>query len=244
MLAEPAVQRELLHLAELDSNMARVKHAAKSLPQHEAIASLMGERQQVADALTAAMTNVDDLEVAGRRAEADLVPVRARLERDQERLNSGAVTDGKALQSLMDEIEHLKKRISSLEDAQLEVMGHTEEAIAARDQLAERKIAVERELREQVTARDTAVAGLKEEAIQLAQARSAVAPKLPGALLELYEKIRSASGIGAAALSRGQCGGCRLQLNVEELSDLQAAPANEVLRCPECDRIIVRDTEC
>lgn len=243
MLAEPAVQRELLRLAELDAEMARVTHQAKSLPQHQRITTLMSERQEIADALTAATTSADDLEIAAKRAESDLVPVRARLERNQERVDGGSITDPKALQGLVDEIAHLKGRISTLEDAQLEAMSQAEEAVANRDQLAQRKTSVEQQLRDEVAARDTAVAGLKEEALSISKSRKAMAEKLQGPLLNLYEKIRSSSGVGAGALVNGRCGGCRLQLNVEELNDLQKAPANQLLRCPECDRILIRTKE-
>ena len=77
MLAERSAQVQLLRLTDLDAEMARVKHAAQSLPQHQAIQSLMEQRQQAGDNVTALTTNADDLEVATRRAEADLVPFTA-----------------------------------------------------------------------------------------------------------------------------------------------------------------------
>ena len=58
-----------------------------------------------------------------------------------------------------------------------------------------------------------------------------------------YDKIRATSGIGAAALTRRRCGGCQLELNQIELNRIAAAPADEVLRCEECRRILVRTPE-
>lgn len=243
MLAEPAAQLTLLKLADLDGELARVTHAARSLPQHQRIQALMEARQQVADELTAATTNADDLGVAAKRAEQDLVPVRARLTRDQARVDDGSITDPKALRAMLEEIEHLGRRISELEDTQLEVMGEAEEAAITRDKLAERKESIELELREEVRARDEAVASLKEEAQSLAQARGPVVGMLPEPLLKLYERLRSTTGSGAAKLAHGRCGGCRLELTVSDLDDIRKAPANELLRCPECDRILVRVQE-
>ena len=97
MLADPADQRTLLTLADLDSEVARVQHTARSLPQHKTIADLMAARQQVTDELIYAVTEVDDLQVAVAKAEADLAPVRARLERDERRIADGSVSDGKVL---------------------------------------------------------------------------------------------------------------------------------------------------
>ena len=54
MLADPADQLRLLTLAELDSELGRLQHAARSLPQHVTIAELMKSRQAVTDDLVAA----------------------------------------------------------------------------------------------------------------------------------------------------------------------------------------------
>ena len=63
-------------------------------------------------------------------------------------------------------------------------------------------------------------------------------------LLALYAKIREASGgIGAAELRQRRCGGCRLELNQLDLSSIRAAAADDVVRCEECRRILVRTPE-
>lgn len=243
MLADPADQRTLLTLADLDSEVARVQHTARSLPQHKTIADLMAARQQVTDELIFAVTEVDDLQVAVAKAEADLAPVRARLERDERRIADGSVSDGKVLRSLQDEVEHLKRRISDLEDDELEFMGKLEEAAAHRDRLAARKAEIESRLREEVAARDQQVARLSQEAKDLSVTRAPVAARIPAPLLALYEKYRASSGLGAAALKAGRCSGCQLQLNVSDLDTYRRAPANQVLRCVECERILVRTAE-
>jgi hypothetical protein len=67
---------------------------------------------------------------------------------------------------------------------------------------------------------------------------------LPEDLLSLYEKLRvSSGGIGAAALHRGRCEGCHLQLNTTELNQLRDAPPDDVARCEECRRILIRTDE-
>lgn len=243
MLADPVDQRTLLTLADLDSEVARVQHAARSLPQHKAIADLMSARQGVTDELVASATEVDDLAVAVRKAEADLVPVRARLERDETRVADGSVSDGKVLRSLTEEVEHLKRRINSLEDDELELMGQLENATAHRDRIAAQKAEIETRLRDEVAARDEAVGKLSQEAKDLAATRAPIAAKLPADLLKLYEKHRASTGLGAAALKAGRCSGCQLQITVADLDAYRRAPAEQVLRCAECDRILVRTAD-
>ena len=71
-----------------------------------------------------------------------------------------------------------------------------------------------------------------------------VAGSLPPDLVDLYEKIRgSSAGVGAAALRRGQCEGCHLQLNTTDLNRIREAAADDVLRCEECRRILVRTAD-
>ncbi|AQP43988.1 zinc ribbon domain-containing protein [Tessaracoccus flavus] len=243
MLADPVDQRTLLTLADLDSEVARVQHAARSLPQHKVIADLMAARQRVTDELVASVTAVDDLGVAVRKAESDLVPVRARLERDQQRVSDGSISDGKVLRSLTEEVEHLKRRINSLEDDELELMGRLEDATAHRDKVAAQKAEIESRLRDEVAARDAAVKKLSQEAKDLAATRAPIAAKMPADLLALYEKLRASSGMGAALLRAGRCGGCQLQLTLSDLDSYRRAPADQVIRCAECDRILVRTAE-
>ena len=59
----------------------------------------------------------------------------------------------------------------------------------------------------------------------------------------LYDRIRAHSGTGAAPLLQRRCGGCRLELNVVDLGRFRSAAEDEVLRCEECGRILVRTPE-
>ncbi|AQP47546.1 hypothetical protein BW730_08635 [Tessaracoccus aquimaris] len=243
MLAEPAVQRTLLTLADLDSEIARVQHAARNLPHHKAITALMEARQGVTDELVASNIEVDDLGIAVAKAETDLAPVKARLVRNQERIDDGSVSDPKTLRSLQDEVAHLTRRIGELEDAELEVMGQLEDATAHRDKIAAQKAEVETRLRDEVAGRDLAVEKLRKESADLVATRAPIAAKMPTDLMGLYERLRAASGLGAAPLKAGRCGGCQLQLTLSDVATYRRAPANEVLRCVECDRILIRTPE-
>ena len=67
---------------------------------------------------------------------------------------------------------------------------------------------------------------------------------MPEDLLKLYEKLRAQKGgVGAAALRRRECEGCRLTLNASDLGIIGKLPTDEVVRCEECDRILVRTGE-
>ena len=99
--------------------------------------------------------------------------------------------------------------------------------------------------REKVTARrDAALAEIGEQAGKASDRRASVAEQEPADLLKLYERMREQHGaVGAAALRAGRCEGCHLSLNTVDLNNIRHADPDEVLRCEECRRILVRTPE-
>jgi predicted nucleic acid-binding Zn-ribbon protein len=71
--------------------------------------------------------------------------------------------------------------------------------------------------------------------------RTLLVPKIDAALVELYEKIKgNGGGVGAALLIGNTCDGCRLAINAVEMERIKSLDSEEVLRCEECRRILVR----
>lgn len=164
--------------------------------------------------------------------------------RDQQRLDSGAVSSPKDLENLQREIVSLAKRQGDLEDVVLEVMERRESAQERVTELTERVSAVQAKTDDAVARRDTAVAGFDGEAATVAKERQLVADSVPADLLKLYEKLRvKEGGVGAARLYQRRCEGCRLELNVTELNDVRSAARDTVLRCENCHRILVRTAD-
>ena len=71
-----------------------------------------------------------------------------------------------------------------------------------------------------------------------------VAGGIPADLLALYEQRRvRGGGVGAALLSHRACGGCTITLTGSAFENVRRAASDDVLLCPECDRILVRTDE-
>lgn len=216
-------------------------HRRSNLPEHAAIARQLAERKALLADYTEAETIVSDLSRAQAKSESDLEPVRARLVRNQERVESGAVTDPKALRGLVEEIEHLGQRISDLEDAELEVMEQLEAATARFESIKARRSSMEDEIREQIAERDRQVAALDGQLQHARANRETVVAKLPSTLVSYYERIRDKrSGLGAAEVQERRCSGCRLEVNAADLRAFAEAEPDEVLLCEECGRILIR----
>jgi predicted nucleic acid-binding Zn-ribbon protein len=242
--ADPFVLLSLLDVQNVDNTLGQLAHQKKNLPQHAQIAGV-SERRAVLDGRRIELdTRASDLGAQQRRLDADVEQVRTRKERNQQRLDSGAVSSPKDLANLQHELVALDRRISTLEDEELEFMEELEQVQGELDQVRAELADVDAELAGLVAARDEAAAELDAAAAASLAERERLVAGLPEPLVALYEKQRvQHGGVGAAALVRRQCEGCRLQLNSGDVAELAKAPVDEVLRCPECNRILVRTAE-
>ncbi|HYN55702.1 MAG TPA: C4-type zinc ribbon domain-containing protein [Motilibacterales bacterium] len=244
MRADAAAQLRLLDLQALDTVLGQLAHRRRSVRQVAELAALETRAGELRDHEVAVRTAVSDLEREMTKAEADVAQVRERIVRDQAMLDAGSVASARQLEDLQREIGNLARRVSDLEDAELDVMEKLEAAqsraamaSAQVAELAEARLAAQR-------ARDAAFADIDAEVARVEGERARVAPEIPGDLVALYDKIRASSGgIGAAPLSRGRCQGCQLMLTPADLGRIRAEPTDEVVRCEECRRILVRTDE-
>jgi len=177
------------------------------------------------------------------KAESDVQLVRDRATRNQARLDAGHGT-AKDLQALQHELESLARRQNDLEDVEIDVMERAENLAGRLSALEASRADLRATLAELQSARDGAFAEIDAEAAEVATRRAAIAPEVGDDLVMLYEKVRSSSGgMGAAELKQRRCEGCRLELHQGDLDHIRAAAPDEVLRCEECRRILVRTAE-
>jgi predicted nucleic acid-binding Zn-ribbon protein len=198
----------------------------------------------VANAVRDLRVEVDDLTDEQKRADADVEQVKTRRQRDQGMIDAGQVKDPKALERMLGELESLHRRITSLEDTELEVMEKLETAQASLDQRVAELATVEEEESTVRAAFEHKAEDLRRDLAAVRAERAGAVAGMPADLLALYEKLREQKGgVGAAALRRRACEGCRLTLNASDLGIIAKKPSDEVVRCEECNRILVRTGE-
>jgi uncharacterized protein len=244
-LKAPATdQLRLLEVQALDARVDQLAHRRATLPEHARLTELEKTLTELGDQLVAAQTEESDIGRELRKAEGDVDQVRTRAQRDQQRLDAGQVSSPKELEGLQHEIATLGRRQSDLEDVVLEIMERLESVQSQAADLAQRRDEAQAE-NVQVTAdRDRTIGEIDAEIATLRAQRDTQAGSLDADLVALYEKIRAQqAGIGAAELRQRRCTGCRLELNNVEIGRLRSAEEDEVLRCEECRRILVRTSE-
>lgn len=243
MKASPEAQLRLLELADLDAELGRIEHRRRGLPEHQEIDRLEGRDAELRDS-TAALTAKDsDLRREQAKAEADVEQVRSRIDRDRQRLDAGQVSSPRELENLQSEVESLLRRQSDLEEIVLDVMERRETAQASLESGTAERGQLAAELQTVTASRDVTLGELAEQSSKASTNRTEVAATVPVDLVGLYDKLKAQHGVGAAALRHGACQGCHLTLNTVDLNAIRAAPADEVLRCEECRRILVRTPE-
>ena len=234
---------KLLDLADLDAELSRLDHRRRTLPEREEYEQAEARDDELRSELATLEAQQSDLTRDQSKAERDVEQVRSRIERDRARLDAGLVSSPKELENLQSEIASLEHRQGDLEEVELEVMERLEEVSRRRTSVAGEQTALAGQREEIGARRDSALAEINEESGKAADRRASIAAEIPGDLLGLYDRLRAQHTVGAAALNRGRCEGCHLSLNTVDLSRIRAAPPDEVLRCEECRRILVRADE-
>jgi hypothetical protein len=241
--ADTQSQQRLLALQAVDTALAQLAHRRDNLPELAELTAADERLSTLRDDVVRAETEVSDLDREQKRVDRDVEQVRDRADRDRARLESGAAS-AKELEGLQHEVESLARRQTTLEDQELEVMERREEAESA--------LAKARGELDSSDSTRAEIEGRRDKAFEEIDAgrqaredeHKAILGDIPADLLALYDKVRAQQGgVGAAALRQRRCEGCRIELSGAELAAVRKAAADEVLRCENCRRILVRTPE-
>lgn len=235
------INTALLALQDLDTRIEQIRHRFDTLAERTARDTAVSTEQSLVAQLKPVVAERAAVATEQRHLEREAAAVEDKLAQVDRQLYSGAVTAHKELEALQHEVGTLKGRLGDFETGVLEQM-ELAEPLDARVVELEEAIesqrmtisAAQAEL-EVVEAATTAELG---EAVA---ARADAAASVPDDLTRTYESLRkSHGGVGAARLDGSRCMGCHLEIPPGEMVAVKKAPVDEVLFCPECDRILVR----
>lgn len=240
MKASHLDQERLLALQQIDIDLLKIAHKIKNSPLNSNLESLNRSLIDSKNLLIAAETEKSDIQHELSRSEIDVEQVVSRIEKDEKRLASGTGTP-KELEQIQHELGTLAKRRSELEEVELEIMVRVDDVSKRITDLQKQLASFEAELAKVQSELEIEVRSLDSAKQISLTAREALAPQIDKELLALYEKIRSSSdGLGAAQLVGDSCGGCHLKLNAAEMEKIKSLSDDEVVRCEECRRILIR----
>jgi predicted nucleic acid-binding Zn-ribbon protein len=215
---------------EIESTSRRLKEIAVSLGEST---ELRRARKMVTEAeaflaqCRATMQDLD-LEVNG---------LSQKIEKNEQRLYSGRVTNPKELANLQEEVASLKRWREKKEEDLLEAMMATEEAEAA---LADAQ-AILTQVSESWRTNQGELADeqsrLQARLKKLGEQREALVAAVGPEDVASYERLRQRKGGRAvAAVEDGLCHGCRMNPPVSQVQ--HARSGNELVFCNNCGRIL------
>ena len=243
MKATPLDQERLLELQKIDTQILQATHRKKNLPELAEIARLTEEIGELSSQRDERTVEQSDIKRELAKAEDDVAQVRARKQKDETRLASGSGS-AKDLENLQHEVATLERRINELEEVELEVMERFEAVEQGISALAESIDRLESEKKSLEAIADEKLSQVNIDVEKLGADRKDLAGTIDGELLKLYEKIRGdQGGVGAAEIIRRRCTGCQLDLTAVDVARFAATAADEVIRCEECRRILVRTAD-
>ena len=238
MRVEQGTLEQLIQFQELEMETAKLKQLITEMATGKSLETLRDEILQLSQTVSQERINLEELEREQSRILGDLKLVEDRIARDKDRLNKTAVSrDAIGIQH---ELETLGKRKSELEDMEIAVL----EKLEASKKIVEANTSLKAELeqkfidsKEQLRERLTAEKATYDS--KLASAK-AISDGLDPELMGLYEKKR-ARGVAVGRLLRNTCGACNMGLTAAATHDLLCRPADELITCPECGAILVRN---
>jgi len=229
-----SVLRQLYQLQLVDS-----EHQDKSR-QLAVVNDGLGESKEVVGAQEAVVETETSLRKSRtelRALEIEIGGVSAKLKQNQDRLYSGRVRNPKELSNLQEEAAALRRRLSELEDGQLDLMISIEEAEA---ELAERQARfkqIEATWREEQARLQAEKEELEFRLAELEEECEAMRARIGAADLARYDRTRSRSGGTAVVrLKKGACTACGVDVPT---SMARAVERGEGMHdCPICGRLL------
>lgn len=225
----------------MDTAIDQLVHRRASLPQRTALRSTKTQMGALSERRADTSVVRESLGERQSSLEEQISSSRSRSEELRKRLYGGTVTAARELQAMDEEVKHLARHVSELEDRELEVMEELEPLdadLGAIDAELARLSSEAGVLEAEITEREREIDGELETE---GRRRAALQENVPSDLLSRYEQLRKKlGGTGAARLVGGSCGGCHLQLPAVELDQLKRADPDAVILCDQCGRILVR----
>lgn len=232
---------QLLVVQEHDTAIRQLLHRRETLPERAALTAAEQTIVSVDAASAPVQTERDDVAQKQSLIEDEVSLVEAKITREDAKLYSGEVTGMKELTALQDEIASLKRRQRDLEDRVIELMETAEPLDEHLASFAEQRSAAEARMAEISQAITVAEAEIDVEVERELRERTAAAGAIDAELLTQYDAIRErAGGIGVARFTNGLCEGCHLTMSAMETDRIKKAPADELVQCESCERLLVR----
>ena len=230
------IKQQLATLAVLQKTEIEMAGFQRSLSGVEAqINELGAEIKAYEEKLADEENQLASLRTQYREDETETKTIGDRINKDNEKLRS--VKTNKEYQSMLKEIDELKKKNSLLEDqmlSRLDTIEQTETGLAAlKTEMAVVKNKIEQQQAEILSQAE----GERQALEKCREERDGIFSRLDQKMQNLFEKVKvQGRGIAVAAVKDGVCQVCRMGIPPQMFNELLRM--DSVRLCPNCQRII------
>lgn len=235
---------QLLPVQELDTRLRRIDHRLEQLPERTARDEIDAELARVRGEVEVAEAEKHELVRQQKKLEDEIALVEEKVAGEEAKLYGGGSTDPGHLQDLQTEINGLKRKISALEDAELELMEQVEPIDARLLGLADERDRLDEQAQVANAALAEVEAALDDERNAIQAERDTLIADIDAAAVDRYDKARARlGGTAVAALEHGICGACHIKLSAVEKDRVMHLPDDAEIECEECGRFLVRTAQ-
>ena len=231
----------VLDLQNSDTSTDQLRHRRENLPERAELKALDVREAAIRESVLEPRAVRDALGRDQKRLEDEVAVIEQKVATVNHQLYDEGLTSPKEAQALQADLESLKRRQGVLEDEVLELMERIEPLDAALAGSVAEIAAVGDERERTKAALIAAETAVDAELASNAEARVGLAASVSPEMLKSYEELRPQyGGIAVARLAGSTCQGCFLSLAAAEVDELRRRPADELVHCPDCGRILVR----
>jgi predicted nucleic acid-binding Zn-ribbon protein len=232
---------DLLAVQDHDTSIDQLHHRQAHLPSRAELEQVMADLASLEASASEVEATRHGLGRDQQRLEDEITSLNDRANHHDKALYSGTISNPRELQAMQDEIGALKRRISQLEDQELELMEQIEPldqqlAVLAtsRSELDAKATALRAQIAEEEVAIETELGGVQAE-------RETLVGTVDPSLLAEYDELRKRlGGIAIARLVGGSCQGCHLSLSAVEVDRIKKLAPDAPAHCEECGRLLAR----
>ncbi|MHB8262590.1 MAG: zinc ribbon domain-containing protein [Acidimicrobiales bacterium] len=230
----------LLELQRHDSEIDALEYTKITLPERVALGNMRERIGEISRKVGELKAEKDSIRMRQDELELQVNTAVQRKQALEQKLYSGEAPSPRDLEAMDTEAHHLASRAEELQDRQFELMEALESLESKYTDLQEEMDQLSVKSDQLVNAANNKLSGIDSQLSACRSRRKAAAKRIPGAILQRYDAIRSrAGGVGAAALVAGKCSGCHLVVSVASLSASSAPTGDSLDMCENCGRFLV-----
>ena len=225
---------KLIELQKVDEEIREIENEISSFPV------LKNQLQEQLDKELNELNFIKEehkkLQVERREKELELQALEEEVKKLKNRLNE--VKTNKEYNSILAEIENLKKKISDTEDEILILMERNDEIAKKQEDFRKKSEMMKKEFERKIEEKRKRIEELKKELEGKLQEREKIAEKIDKEIYSLYEKIRKnkKDGIAICKLEGETCTGCFM--HVPTYIEEKVKRKKEIVQCENCSRIL------